>query len=80
MTDTARCCKYVLPDTSFLERDDLPWSFSYTVPCLTLRSQVIDVIHPNTRPVHQIAKELAQACGVGQYFDFTLDELAEALA
>ena len=78
MTDTARCCKYVLPDTSFLERDDLPWSFAYTVPCLTLRSQVIDVIHPNTRPVHQIAKELAQACGVGQYFDFTLDELAEA--
>lgn len=78
MTDTARCCKYVLPDTSFLERDDLPWSFAYTVPCLTLRSQVIDVIHPNTRPVQQIIKELAEACGVGQYFDFTLDELAEA--
>ena len=78
MTDTARCCKYVLPDTTFLERDDLPWSFSYTTPCLTLRSKVIDVVHPNTKPVQDITVELAKACGVGQYFDFTLDELAAA--
>ncbi len=78
MTDTARCATHILPDTSFLERDDLPWSFSYTTPCLTLRSQVIDVVHPNTRPVQDIIVELAKLCGVGQYFDFTLDELAEA--
>ena len=78
MTDTARCATHILPDTTFLERDDLPWGFSYAVPCLTLRSKVIDVVHPNTKPVQDIICELADACGVGQYFDFTLEELAEA--
>ena len=45
---------------------------------MAIRDQVIDKVHPNTRPVDQIFSELAEACGVGQYFGFTVEELADA--
>lgn len=78
MSETAQCATHVLPDTSYLERNDLPWTVSGTTPCVTLRSQVLDVVHPNTRPQDVIFTELAKACGVGEYFQFTIDELADA--
>lgn len=79
MSETAMHADYVLPDTSYLERDDVVRTLGGSVSAVTLRSQVLDVIHPNTRPQWQIWTELAKACGVEQYFDFTLDELNEAL-
>lgn len=78
MSETAQCATHVLPDTSYLERNDLPWNVAGTTPKVTLRSKVLDVIHPNTRPQDVIFSELAEACGVGQYFNFTIDELADA--
>lgn len=78
MSETAQCASYVLPDTSYLERNDLPWSVSGLVPAVTLRSKVLDVVHPNTKPQDVIFTELAEACGVGEYFQFTIDELADA--
>ena len=78
MSETALCANYVLPDTSYLERNDLPWAVAGMVPSVTLRSKVLDVVHPNTKPQDVIFTELAQACGVGEYFDFTVDELADA--
>ena len=48
------------------------------VPSVSLRDKVLDVIHPNTLPVDQIFSGLAEACGVGQYFPFTVEELADA--
>ena len=48
------------------------------VPAVALRDQVLEKIHPNTRPVDQIFGELAEACGVGEYFRFGVDELADA--
>ncbi|MCI8469003.1 MAG: molybdopterin-dependent oxidoreductase [Eggerthellaceae bacterium] len=78
MSETAMLADYVLPETSYLERSELPEFGGGRVPYVALRSQVLDVIHPNTRSCDQIFTELAEACGVGEYFQFTQDELAEA--
>lgn len=78
MSETAMLADYVLPDTSYLERLELPEFIGGKVPAVSLRDQVLDKIHPNTKPVDQIFSELADACGVGEYFQFSVDELADA--
>ena len=77
MTETCQACQYVLPDTSYLERLEVPEFVGGKVPVVSLRDQVIEKVHPNTRPVDQIFTELAEACGVGEYFQFTVEELAD---
>ena len=57
---------------------ELPEFVSAKTPWSPLRDQVIEKVHPNTRPVDQIFCELAEACGVGEYFQFTVEELADA--
>lgn len=78
MTETCKACQYVLPDTSYLERLEVPEFVGGRVPVVALRDRVLDKIHPETKPVDEIFAELGRACGVGQYFDFTVDELADA--
>lgn len=78
MSETCMVADYVLPDTSYLERLELPEFIGGKIPAVALRDQVIEKVHPNTRPVDEIFSELARACGVGEYFDFTVDELADA--
>ncbi|MEG1518082.1 MAG: molybdopterin-dependent oxidoreductase, partial [Raoultibacter sp.] len=78
MTETAQVADYILPDTSYLERLELPEFVGGKVPCVTLRNQALAKIHPNTRPVDQIFCELAEACGVGAAFPFSVEELADA--
>lgn len=78
MTETCQACQYVLPDTSYLERLEVPEFVGGTVPVVSLRDQVIEKIHPETRPVDQIFTELAEACGVGHHFQFSVEELSDA--
>ncbi len=78
MSETAACADYVLPECSFLERLELPVFNGGLIPSVSIRDKVLEPIHPNTRPVDEIIKGLADACGVGQYFDFTVEELADA--
>ena len=78
MSETALASDYVLPECSYLERRELPEFVGGRVPVVSLRDQVLEVIHPNTRPVDVIFTQLAEACGVGEYFEFTVDELADA--
>ena len=78
MTETCQACDYVLPDTSYLERLEVPEFIGGKIPAVSLRDQVIEKIHPNTKPVDEIFTELAEACGVGEYFPFTVEELADA--
>ncbi len=78
MTETCQACQYVLPDTSYLERLEVPEFVGGKVPVVSLRDRVLEKIHPNTKPVDEIFTELAKACGVGEYFEFTVDELADA--
>ena len=78
MSETCMLADYVLPDTSYLERLELPEFVGGKVPAVTLRDRVIEKVHPNTKPVDEIFSELAEACGVGEYFRFGVDELADA--
>ena len=78
MSETAQLADYVLPDTSYLERLEVPEFIGGKVPAVALRDQVIEKVHPNTKSVHEIFSELAEACGVGEYFSFSVEELADA--
>ena len=77
MSETALLADYVLPECVYLERMELPEFIAGKVPAVTLRDQVLE--RPEgAKSVDEIFTELAEACGVGQYFQFTLEELAEA--
>ncbi len=78
MSETAMLADYVLPECSYLERMELPEFIGGKVPAVALRDKVIEKVHPNTKPVDEIFSELAEACGVGEYFGFTVEELADA--
>lgn len=78
MSETALCADYVLPECSFLERLEIPAFNAGKVPSVSLRDKVLDVLHPNTKPCDEIFKGLAEACGVGEYFPFDIEELADA--
>lgn len=79
MSETAIVADYILPDTTYIERQDVPQTVGGKKPIIEVRKQGIDKIHENTRPADQIFTELAEACGVGDYFTFTIDEATKAL-
>ncbi|MGN0073057.1 MAG: molybdopterin-dependent oxidoreductase [Coriobacteriales bacterium] len=77
MSETAQLADYVLPECVYLERMELPEFIAGKVPAVTLRDQVLE--RPEgAKSVDEIFSELAEACGVGDYFRFTVEELAEA--
>ena len=78
MSETALLADYVLPECSYLERMEVVTPHGGKHNTLTLRDKAIEIIHPETKPVSQIFTELSAACGVGEYFDFTIEELVEA--
>lgn len=69
---------YVLPECTVLERLELPEFIGGKKHYVALRTPIIERIHPETRPCDEIFTALAEACGVGQYFPFTVEELADA--
>jgi thiosulfate reductase/polysulfide reductase chain A len=79
MSEMAQIAHYILPEVSFLERDEVVSAYGGKNPCLFVRSKVIDQIHPETRPFHEMVVNIGQKAGVGQYFNFTLEELNTAL-
>ncbi|SEN23774.1 thiosulfate reductase / polysulfide reductase chain A [Mesobacillus persicus] len=79
MSETALLSHYILPDVSYIERTEAIEGLKGKTPGMALRQQIVDKVHPQTKPIDVIYKELAEACGVGQYFNFTLDELNEAM-
>lgn len=79
MSETAQLAHYVLPEVTYIERDEVIESLPGKIPGIALRQQMVEKVHTQTKPIHQIYTELADACGVGQYFNFTLDQLNEAL-
>ena len=78
MSETAMLADYVLPECSYLERLEAVYTQGGKKHTVSLRDKAIDIVHPDTRPADQIFRELSAACGVGKYFDFTVDELVEA--
>ena len=77
MTETAKTADYVLPEVSYLERRGIVGTATAPVTVATLRNPVIEQVHPETKPTYQIIVDLAEACGLGEYFTFMLDQLNE---
>lgn len=78
MTETPMQADYILPECTSFERMEVPEFFGGGSGSVTLRTRAIEKVHPETRPIDEIVAGLAKACGVGEYFDFTIDELVEA--
>ena len=78
-SETARCANYVLPECSFLEREDVPISIAGGRPGVKMRSQIIDVIHSETKPCEVIVTELAGYMGLEKYFNFTREDVGTAM-
>lgn len=78
MSETALACDYVLPECTYLERVEIPEFIGGKKHFVGMRTQVLDLIHPETKPCDEIFAGLAEACGVGEYFKFTAEELAAA--
>lgn len=79
MSETAMLSDYVLPEVTYIERDEVIEGLSGGTPGIALRQQIVEKVYPETKQVDEIFTELAEACGVGQYFNFSLDELNEAI-
>ena len=70
MSDTAMFADVVLPESTYLERDEGFNDYSGGVPAYTLRQQVVKPVY-NTRAHWQIFKELSEKMGLGAYFPYT---------
>jgi thiosulfate reductase / polysulfide reductase chain A len=74
LSETASLADYVLPESHYLERDDVVHtSSSYFTKQISIRQQVVKPRY-DTKPMVQILVELAPHVGIGKYFHFTLDE------
>jgi len=78
MTETALQADYVLPECSFMEREEVIEARGGPNPYLAMRTQVIPKVYEDTRSFDEIMTDLAHRVGIGEYFGFTLDELNEA--
>ena len=78
-SETARASDFVLPDVSYLEVDrGVGTVVGSNDARVFYRNAVLPILHDDTRPGREIFAGLAAACGVGEYFDFTPDDLAAA--
>jgi thiosulfate reductase/polysulfide reductase chain A len=79
MSDTAWYADVVLPESTYLEREDPIEGLSGIVPVAVYRQQVIKPLH-DTKPTLEIVQGLAKRMGVAQYFDYTMQQWNEAVA
>lgn len=78
-SETARASDFVLPDVTYLEADrGVGTVVGANDSRVFYRNAVLPVQHDDTRPGREIFAGLAQACGVGEYFQFASDDLAAA--
>lgn len=78
MTETARCCTFVLPEKTWSESDQLPVVYGAIQPTLVVSSQVIEPQVEDARSVNEIVEGLAKLTGTEGAFPFTLAEATEA--
>jgi thiosulfate reductase / polysulfide reductase chain A len=77
MSETAQLAHYVLPESTFMEREDPVIASQRFVPEVALRQPVVKPLY-DTKPAYDIITGLAQAAGHGDYFKFTLDDVNAA--
>ncbi|SDM43524.1 molybdopterin-dependent oxidoreductase [Halarsenatibacter silvermanii] len=78
MTETAMLADYVLPECSFMEREEVIEASGGPYASISMRTQVIPKVYEETKSFDEIIVELAEKLGVGEYFNFTLDEVNRA--
>jgi thiosulfate reductase/polysulfide reductase chain A len=79
MSDTAWFADVVFPESSYLERQDPIEVLNGIWPVVVMRQPVIQPLH-DTKPCLEIVQGLAKRLGLGQYFDYTIDQWNEAAA
>jgi len=79
MTETAMLADYILPECSFMEREEMINGIPGPRPSISMRTKVIPKVYEQTRSFDEIIVGLAERLGIGQYFNFTLDDLNRAL-
>ena len=78
-SETALAASYVLPECSFVEREDLPTGIAGGKPAVSMRCQAIDPIYSQTKPLEDIVTGLAAKMGLDKYFNFTREEVTAAM-
>ncbi|MEY8460542.1 molybdopterin-dependent oxidoreductase [Eggerthellaceae bacterium 24-137] len=78
MTETARCCTYVLPEKVWFESVQLPTVSGAVHPVLKVSSQVIKPAVEDARSVAEIVTGLAQATDTASAFPAAVEDAARA--
>ncbi|NMX21482.1 hypothetical protein C5S30_03415 [ANME-1 cluster archaeon GoMg4] len=76
-SDTAWYADVILPECTYLERDDPPMVIKGKSPKVALRQQCVEPMY-DSKHSFWIFKELAKRIGIGNYFDFELDDYINA--
>ncbi len=79
MSDTAWYADVVFPESTYLERHDPIEMLAGIQPVVVMRQPVIPPLH-DTKPTLEIVQGLAKRLGLGQYFDYTVEQWNEAQA
>lgn len=79
MSDTAHFADVVLPESMYLERTDPLHMLPGLWPVVALRQQVVPP-HHDTKPNLEIIQGLARRLGLGEYFNYTIEEWIAAQA
>ncbi|HLN62411.1 MAG TPA: molybdopterin dinucleotide binding domain-containing protein [Symbiobacteriaceae bacterium] len=74
MSETAMYAHYILPESHYLERMDV---ISVTGDTVSVRQPVIKPLY-DTKSGYEIIQGLAKASGIGEYFDFTIEQFNQA--
>jgi thiosulfate reductase / polysulfide reductase chain A len=78
LSETASIAHYILPESYYLERDDVVHTnHSYSSKQIAIRQQVIKPLY-DTKPLAQILGGLAPHLGIGKFFGFSIEEWNEA--
>ncbi len=78
LSETASLAHYILPESYYLERDDVVHTnHCYNSKQVAIRQPVIEPLY-DTKPMVTILTELAKSLGIGNSFNFTLEDYNRA--
>jgi thiosulfate reductase / polysulfide reductase chain A len=78
ISETAAISHYILPESSYLEREDVVHTnHSYSSKQVAIRQPVMKTLY-DTKPLGVILIEMAPHLGIGEYFNFTLEDYNRA--
>ncbi len=79
MNETAAACDYVLPSLTYLESEGIVDVATAKHTVANIRTRVAQPVFPECKAVADIMRELGNACGLNEYFTFTLEDYNRAL-